>query len=380
MRLANNMEKAILQILPSMGVGGVENAVLGVVPVIKDAGFVPLVVSEGGALVPEITAAGGRHIIFPSGSKNLLSFYFRVRSLRKIIRDNNVVLVHARSRVSAWLAYYAVRGMEGVKFVTSMHGAHSLGGRLKRHYNSAMVRGDRVFTVSYFMRDHILEHYGDFVDDVAVIYNGIDLHRFDDSLVNDAALLRLRSELGLSVGRRLMVMVGRATRLKGHDLVFDAFCRLRDIQDLDLLFIVPDVSEMGGWVDRAEAEGLGNRFFVRSVGGGDLPLVYGLGDVCLVGSKVGESFGRVTVEAMAMGGIVVVPDSGACPELVTDGVDGFLYGACDVGGMVGVVKKALELSQTEKNKIKKSAIKSAKGFGLDVHRKKIIKFYEGVIG
>ncbi len=381
MRLANNMKKAILQIIPSMGVGGVEQAVLGIVPAIKEAGFMPLVVSEGGVSVPEIESLGGRHILFPAGSKNLFSFYFRVRALRRIIKDNNVVLVHARSRVSAWLAYYAVRGLEGVKFVTSMHGAHSLGGRLKRHYNSAMVRGDRIFTVSHFMRSHILENYGDYIsaDLVSVIYDGIDLVRFDNLRASSSELQRLRGELGLGIGRRLLVMVGRATRLKGHDLVFDAFCRLREDVDLDLLFVVPNVADMGDWVKRAEAEGLGDRFFVRSVVGDDLPLVYALGDICLVGSKVGEAFGLVTVESQSMGGLVIVPNSGACPELVIDGVSGFLYGSCDVDDLVGVVRKVLGLSDAERDKIRKEAVKSSKNFGTDINRKKVIEFYEEVI-
>ena len=79
--------------------------------------------------------------------------------LAELIRDQQVDIVHARSRAPAWVAYYAAR-RTGRRFVTTFHGTYSLGGPLKRRYNAIMTRGERVIAISQFIAGHATEIYG----------------------------------------------------------------------------------------------------------------------------------------------------------------------------------------------------------------------------
>lgn len=375
------MQKAILQILPAMGTGGVELACLSVLPAIKQAGYLPLVVAQDGDSAGKIAQFGGKHIVFPAAKKNAFSFYSRIQKLRHIIQNNNVALVHARSRIPAWLGFYASQ-KTNAHFITSMHGAHSIGSSLKRYYNSSMVRGEKILAVSQFIRSHILEHYSDYTDaeKILVTYEGIDLQKFDKQRASKTALDNLRTKLGLQAKRQLLLMVGRATALKGHDLVLQAFAKLQhENPNLDLLFITPDISKATNWHEEAAQLGFEDRLFIRSIDNEALPLIYALADICVVGSKVPEAFGRVIAEAQIMGGLVVVPNSGACPELVSDGKNGFLYHSCNAAHLADIIKKAYELSPQEKNTIKLQAMQSAKAFSIEAHSKLVLQAYDEVL-
>lgn len=89
-------------------------------------------------------------------SRNPLTIRINEGKLRKIIREEKVDLVHARSRAPAWSAYGAANA-EGVPFVTTYHGAYSGTSGLKRAYNSVMAKGDLVIANSNWIAAHIRE-------------------------------------------------------------------------------------------------------------------------------------------------------------------------------------------------------------------------------
>ncbi len=113
----------VLQVLPELEGGGVERGTLEVAQALVDAGHRSLVLSGGGRMVPALTAAGSEHICWPVGKKSLLTLRFVLR-LRRLLDAQRVDILHMRSRVPAWVAWLAWRGMDPARrprLVSTVH-------------------------------------------------------------------------------------------------------------------------------------------------------------------------------------------------------------------------------------------------------------------
>ena len=92
----------VLQLVPSLEAGGAERATIDIAAALAAGGDRALVASEGGRLEAELSQVGGELIRMPAGSKNPVVMGANVLRLVRIIRRENVDLVHARSRAPAW--------------------------------------------------------------------------------------------------------------------------------------------------------------------------------------------------------------------------------------------------------------------------------------
>ncbi|MGB5083588.1 MAG: glycosyltransferase, partial [Methylocystis silviterrae] len=112
--------RTILQIVPDLQSGGAERATVDVAEALSRVGARCLVASRGGRMVSELQSKGGVWAPFPAATKNPFAMALNSVRLARIIRDEGVDIVHARSRAPAWVAYYAAR-QTGVKLVTTYH-------------------------------------------------------------------------------------------------------------------------------------------------------------------------------------------------------------------------------------------------------------------
>ena len=148
--------RTILQIIPELDAGGAERTTIDIAAALVDAGARALVASDGGRLVSELQARGGLWVPFPAKTKNPLFMALNVGKLVRLMRNEKVDLVHARSRAPAWVALSAARKTR-LPFVTTYHGAYAGKSQLKINYNSIMARGDVVIANSQFTADRIIE-------------------------------------------------------------------------------------------------------------------------------------------------------------------------------------------------------------------------------
>src|SRR6056297_1675228 len=125
----------ILQVVPRLDTGGVERGTLEIVEAIVAAGGRALVATEGGQMVPRVERAGGEIFEMNVATKNPLSLWQNAGLLARLIREDRVDVVHARSRAPAWSACWAARRTRSA-FVTTYHGTYSEDLPLKRLYNS----------------------------------------------------------------------------------------------------------------------------------------------------------------------------------------------------------------------------------------------------
>lgn len=319
----------ILQVIPELEAGGAERTAVDVSVAVVEAGGRALIVTAGGRLSMEAAAAGAEIIHLPVQSKNPVTILANVVRLQRVIRDEGVQLVHARSRAPAWSALLAAR-RAGVPFVTTYHGTYNAGSALKRMYNSIMARGDRVIANSHFIADRIRTEHAIPAERIVVIPRGIDVQAFDPAAVAPERLEALRSAWGLTgVSAPIVLLPGRLTRWKGQLVLLEALRKLRDMDREVVCVLVGDAQGRDSYKTEIDhfVSDHGLDQWVRVPGHcTDVPAACGLADVVVSASTDPEAFGRVAVEAQAMGKPVIASDHGAAREtLITKedvGVDG----------------------------------------------------------
>jgi len=310
--------KTVLQIIPALDSGGAERTTLEIADALVRAGARALVAAEGGRLVGELQALGGEFHAFGAATKNPLAMAGNVRRLAALIERQGVDIVHARSRAPAWVALGAVRRTK-TPFVTTYHGVYSDRNAIKTRYNSVMAMGDRVIANSAFTAAHILERYPQAAGKIVTIHRGVDLRLFAPEAVEPDRVRTLREKWGAPPDMRIVLLPARLARRKGHRVLIDAARMLREQGRGDVLFILAGDEQRDAYpreIDRAIADA-GLEGVVRRVGHcADMPAAL-MSAACVVAPAIEpEAFGRIAVEAQAMGAPVVVSDLGASAETV----------------------------------------------------------------
>ncbi len=345
--------RTVLQIIPSLDSGGAERTTLEIVEALVRAGARALVAAEGGRLVGEIQALGGEFHRFPAATKNPLAMAANVGRLAQLIARQNVDLVHARSRAPAWVARAAAR-RRGVPFVTTYHGVYSAGSTLKARYNSVMAMGDCVIANSDYTARHIVERYPFAAGRIVTIHRGVDLRVFSPEAVTSDRVRKLREKWGAPPDLRIVLMPARLARRKGHRTLIRAARILAEAGRRDLLFILAGDEERDAYpreIDRF-AEDAGVASFLRRVGHcDDMPAAL-VSAACVVAPAVEpEAFGRIAVEAQAMGAPVVASDLGASSETILAPPEcgpsertGWLATPDDAEALAAAIAEALDLN------------------------------------
>ena len=352
--------KTCLQVLPSLVSGGVERGTVDVAQALVGAGWRAIVASAGGPMVRELERAGAQHITLPLNTKNPLAIHRNIAALAQVIGDNAVDIVHARSRAPAWSAR-AAAAARGVPFVTTFHGVYSLGPfGLKRFYNRVMAGGEIVIAVSEFMREHVMREYGEPAERMRMIHRGVDLNLFDPNHVSSTRLIQLTSKWRLQESTQVVMLPGRLTALKGHDVLIDAIAELKrrggGHVDLRCVMVGQDhgrTSHRSHITGYAAARGVDVHIVDDC---NDMAAAYMATDVVVSASTRPEAFGRVIVEAQAMGRPVVAPSHGPSAEIIIPGVTGWLFTPSDPVSLADVLDRALRLTQDERIRLAEAAI------------------------
>jgi glycosyltransferase involved in cell wall biosynthesis len=339
---------AVLQIIPSLVAGGVERGTVEIAAALVRAGWRSIVASSGGPMVREIERAGAEHVILPLAAKNPMGLYRNIGRLADLITGQHVDIVHARSRAPAWSAYRAAR-RTGRHFVTTFHNVYGGETRLKRYYNSVMAKGERVIAISDFVGAHAAKIYGVTQEQLRIIPRGVDLDRFDPESITPARLIALAADWRLQDDRPVIMLPGRITRWKGHVDLIDAVALMPN-RNFQVLFVGPEEQKplfRDELVQRIHALGLNSVFHIVGTCR-DMPAAFMLADVVISASTRPEGFGRIAIEAQAMGRPVIATDHGGSRETVRPGETGWLVPPGDPVAMAGALGEALSLNGAER--------------------------------
>ncbi len=338
----------ILQVLPRLIVGGAERGTVDIAAAIQSAGGIAIVASEGGPMVHELERARARHIKLPLAPKNPFTIWRNAARLARVIRQNKVDIIHVRSRAPGWSAMWAAK-RTGIPFVTTYHDTYSAKSTWKKRYNAVMAKGDRVIAISEFVAHHLRVLYGLGGGVLRVIPRGIDLARFDPARVPAERKVKLTHDWNLPDDKPIILMPARLSRKKGHAVLIEALAKLGR-KDVCCLMVGDDGRQTAyrrELLDLIHLRGLDE--VVRLVPqAADISAAYSIAAVVVAPSIKPEGFGRVPVEAQAMGCPVVASDIGGFRETIIDGVTGLLVPVGDADRLAAAIASALALTQNER--------------------------------
>lgn len=319
----------VLQILPALELGGVERGTVDLARSLKARGVGTVVISSGGSLVQELEKEGIPHYTLPVAKKSLLTLGL-VPGVVEVIQKERIDLVHARSRVPAWIAWLASR-KAGVPFLTTCHGYYS------NHFLSRVMGwGKKVIVPSKVIARHMIEDFGVPPDRIVLVPRGVDLSQFSfcpDKY--DGPRPKVFKVLNL----------GRFSPIKGQ---------------LEFLWAIHRVRQLGipveAWLAGSEAEGktsytrqiketvrqFGLEKDVKFLGARrDIPELLREADILVLSSLVPESFGRVLIEAGACGTVCIATRLGGALEIIENEKEGLLVPPRDEKAMAEAMVRLL---------------------------------------
>ncbi len=339
---------AVLQVLPSLDIGGVERGTVEMVEAIADAGGTALVASEGGRLLAAVERAGGRHIRLPLASKNPATIWRNAGRLGRLVRTEGVAIIHARSRAPAWSALLAAR-RTGARFVTTYHGIYNENVPGKRRYNAVMASGDRVIAISGFVAALLAARHAVAPSRIRVIPRGVDPALFDPGRIAGPQAARLAAAWQVPEDAPVVMLPARLTRWKGASVLIDAIARLSRTDACCVLVGAAQGRERFVSRLQAQAQALGVAGRLRLAGHcDDMPAALALADVVVSASLEPEGFGRAVIEAQAMERLVIATDHGGAAETVEHGVTGWRVPPGDAGALAAALDRALSMQPADR--------------------------------
>ena len=371
----------VLQVLPELNQGGVELGTIEIASELQKRGIKNFVASEGGRMEGALERLKVKHFTLPLKSKNIFKMWLNSLRLSKIIKENGITIVHARSRAPAWSAYWAAKKC-GVHYMTTFHGTYGLGPRrIKKVYNQVMTFGERVIAISNHIKEHIIKNYGTDEGKIRLIARCVNMENFDVENTSAERMIKFLEENNIPADKPLVTLIGRLTNWKGQKLLIEALNKIKDM-DFHCLLIGDDQGRTQyseELHDMIEKYGMEDRYtFIRHIS--DVPAAMLVSDVVLSTSIEPEAFGRIAIEGQAMGRIVVASDIGGSKETVIDGVTGKLFKSGDADDLAAAIKWALSLSKEDKDKIGANAVKNVKEhFTKQIMCDKTISVYDELI-
>jgi glycosyltransferase involved in cell wall biosynthesis len=347
----------VLQVLPRVNSGGVERGTIDVAYFMnKLQPHTCMIASAGGSLETDIARKKIKHITLPLDSKNPFIILLNSLRLYKVIKDNQINIVHARSRAPAWSAYLAAR-RANVAFVTTVHGAYNPDGFLKKKYNSIMLKGDKVIAVSNFIEKYIRKNYVLFRNNIEVIYRGVDLQSFTPENVSESRVEVLFQHYRLPLEKCIILLPGRLSRIKGHEVLLDALAELKS-EDWICLFVGPMNDENQEYIkelyDHATQLKIRHRLYVYNECT-DMPALYKMCNIVICPTIIPEAFGRVIAEAMAMERPVIASDHGGAKEIIENEVSGFLFDNKNPKDLARIIERVMKITPRNRSKLQMQA-------------------------
>lgn len=318
-----------LQILPSLEVGGVERGVIDLARALKRRGEEMVVISSGGRLTQELQKIGVTHYELPVHRKSFFSLEL-VPKIVEIIEREHIDIVHARSRVPGWLAWLAAR-KTGRPFVTTCHGYYST-----HLLSRVMGWGKRVIVISRVVGRHMIDDFGVSPDRIRLIHRGVDLSQFSFSPKKDRDPQKPFR----------IINVGRLSPIKGQIEFLRAIHRVRrEIPRLEVLLVGAEGKAKHKYTDRIleTLKQLDLESTVQLMGTRrDVPELIASSDLLVLSTLVPEAFGRVIVEAGAVGTPVISTAVGGVFDIIEPGQNGLLVPAGDSESMASTILSLLK--------------------------------------
>jgi len=309
----------VLIVAPALEAGAADAGAVELTRVLQHAGHHAIVVSNAGRLVADINAAGAEFVPLDVATTNPIRILRNVFALRKLARDKRCDCIHALGRSGAWSALIAAR-MTRLPFLTSWYKGFRDQNLFKHLYNGVMARGDRVVAVSEQLAQLVHDRYGTAWEKLTVVPCSVDLDRFDPERMTQGRIDAIRHAWGVTGETKVILVVGRILRRKGHHVVVKAVERLKKtgLKDFLCVFVGEDRGRThytGELWDLVLATGT-MEVIRMAAPVHDMPAAYAAATVVVSAAIQPEGVQRAILEAQAMGRPMIVSDLAAGSDVV----------------------------------------------------------------
>ena len=360
----------VLQVIPKLGYGGAETGCYDIAHYLAENNCKSFIVTSGGDLLKFVDKKKVTVIRLPVNSKNPLLILINSIILIGIILFNNISIVHARSRAPAWSCLLATK-ITGRKFVTTFHGTYNFKSKLKKFYNSVMVRSHLIIAGSNFIFSHIKENYLKYLNDkkkLMVIFRGINVDYFDSTTKIEVDEKKLLKKWDIEKDKKIILLPGRLTYWKGQEIFIEAINLVNIELGYEAFYVVILGSDQGRDLYKKKIIRLSEQYrmtnqirFIDHCK--DMALAYKVSDIVVSASIEPEAFGRVAVEAQSMEKLIIASNIGGSKETIIDEKTGYLFENGNAKSLSQKILKAITLDET-----------SLKTFGIEGRKNIIQKF------
>ena len=355
----------VLQVIPKLGYGGAETGCYDIAHYLPENNCKSFIVTSGGELTKFIDKEKVKLIRLPVHSKNPLLMILNSLILVGIILFFNISIVHARSRAPAWSCLLATK-LTGRKFVTTFHGTYNFNGKIKKFYNSVMVRSDLIIAGSNFIFSHIKENYSEYLNfkkKFLVIFRGINTDYFDSSTKYEEDEKKLLLKWEIDKTKKIILVPGRLTSWKGQELLIKAINLVKIELGYEAFHVIILGNNQGRNLYKKKLIGLTEQYrltnqikFIDHCK--DMALAYHVSDIVISPSIEPEAFGRVAVEAQSMEKLIIASNIGGSNETIINNKTGFLFESGDINSLSKKIIKVITMDETSLKLIGKEGRKN----------------------
>ena len=341
----------VLQVIPKLGYGGAETGCYDIAHYLPENNCGSFIITSGGELIKFIDKKKVKLIKLPVHSKNPILILINALLISSIILFYKINIVHARSRSPAWSCLIACK-LTGRKFVTTFHGTYNFKSKLKKFYNSVMVRSDLIIAGSNFIFSHINENYSKYLSfkkKLLVIFRGINVDYFDPETKLESDEKKLLKVWDINKDKKIILLPGRLTSWKGQELFIEAINLVNIELGYESFYGIILGSDQGRDLYKKKLTRLSEQYRmnnqVRFIDHcNDMALAYKVSDIVVSASIEPEAFGRVSVEAQSMQKVIIASNIGGSNETVVDGKTGFLFQSGDAQSLSKTILKVLNMN------------------------------------
>ena len=346
----NKKKYTIAQILPALNTGGVERGTVEISKALVDNNFKSIVISSGGYMVSQITRNGGIHYDLDVHTKNPLKWP-KIRSkLKRILESENVDLIHFCSRAPAWIGI-PIGVILDIPVITSVHMRFRKSNFFKKYYNSILTKGNSIIAISKHIEESITSSFPKVSAKIKIIHRGVDLDLFNPSKINPARIIAQSKHLNLKDNVPVLIMAARPAMWKGYQVLIKALSKVKhDFQCVLIGASDGNQKFQNILINKIIQSKLETKIrLINSTR--DIQAAMILGDLIIMPSITPEPFGRIVLEAQALGKIPIAFDHGGASETIIDGKTGFLAEPIKVTSLSEKISFALSLKPQKREKI-----------------------------
>ena len=323
----------VLQVIPRLGYGGAETGCYDLAHFLPEQGCKSFIATSGGELLKFVDKKKVKLFKLPVQSKNPILILFNAIAISFVILVYNINIVHVRSRAPAWSCFLATK-LTFRKIVSTFHGTYNFSNKLKKFYNSIMVRSDLVIAGSNFIFSHIAENYGDFFlkkkRKLLVIFRGINTNYFNPQKILPRKLDKFYKQHKIDKNKFIILLPGRLTPWKGQKIFIEAIkllCEKSDIPSFEAILLG---SDQGRNVYKKQLIDLVLQYRLNNIikfidHCEEMPIAYGSASLVCSCSYEPETFGRVSVEAQSMQIPIIASNIGGSKETIIENKTGYLF-------------------------------------------------------